>query len=174
MPADIITLDSAPDIILCPLYFITMFPQFAVCFAITEDDEFTHEFRRICCLRPDPLAYLPRPKRPVLFEVIGQIAAHDCHLTARGDEEHQDPNDPVASCWVEARPDDVSRIYWRSLLPTIQSVMDVIPGAVDSSKLVAGRADSVESVRLQVIWRAPDGEVSFFHSLHNFAHLTPY
>lgn len=161
MPPEIVTLETASDVILCPLYFLSQFPQFVVCFAVTEVDEQTHEYRRICCLHPNPVMFEPRARRPILFELIGQIATHDCHLTVRGDEEHQDPDDPIASCWVEARPDDISRIYWRSLLPAVQEIMEAIPGAVDSTKLVYGYAQAVESVRLQVIWRAPDGEVSF-------------
>lgn len=160
MPSQLITLATSSDIILSPLYFLSMFQEFVVCFAITDEDEETYEYRLICCLSPNPLVYEPRANRPVLFEIIGQIARHDCWLTALGDEKNQDPDDPIASCWVEARPDHISRIYWRSVLPTVEAIIDTIPGAVDSTKLVSGHAEAVESVRLQVIWRAPEGEVS--------------
>lgn len=162
MPPKPITLENATQTIIVPLYFLSMFRQLLVCFAVTEYQHYAgkHEYRRICCLRPDTTIFNPRQKRPVLFELVGQIAREDCYLTALGDEAHQEPDDPVASCWVTARPDIISRIHWRSVLPTIQDIMDTIPGGVDSSKLVAGRVNDIASVRVQVLWRAPDGEVS--------------
>ncbi len=161
MPSELITLETSSNIILCPLYFLSMFQEFVVCFAITEEDEETFEYRHICCLRPDPLVFEPRPERPVLFELIGQIATRDCWLTALGVENNQDPDDPFASCWVEARPDDISRIYWRSVLPTVEAIINVIPGNVDSTKLISvGRPGAVGTVRLQVIWRPQEGKVS--------------
>ncbi|KAI0323823.1 hypothetical protein GY45DRAFT_1215746, partial [Cubamyces sp. BRFM 1775] len=96
---------------------------------------------------------------PLLLEITGQIAIQNCFLTAHGyrnTEEPEDNSEPTASCWLEARPDAVSRTYWRSVLPTVHSIMEHIPGDVDISGFVSVAADG--AVRLQVIWEADEGE----------------
>ncbi|KAH9850835.1 hypothetical protein C2E23DRAFT_816751 [Lenzites betulinus] len=151
----LITLGSAPHVLLCPLPVITSVHSDLVL-------QFSHSYhegsesRYILCAQRAPLLPGPRPIMPVLLELTGQICINDCYLTSRG---HIDPNDPdakpVAMCWIEARPDIVSRVYWRSVLPTLQTFMEHIPGPVDVSKLVAVAPDG--SVRLQVMW-LPDEE----------------
>ncbi|KAI0658949.1 hypothetical protein C8Q70DRAFT_1054633 [Cubamyces menziesii] len=162
MPPQLVTLEDAPRIILCPLHVVTSaHSNLVLCFATS--DESGSEVRRMLCVRKTPLVPGPRPRMPLLLEIVGQIAADNCYLTVDGhpntaaaDGTAAEDDEREASCWIEARPDVVSRIYWRSVLPTIQTIAEHITGEVDMSNLVTVTPNG--SVRLQVIWQPSPGE----------------
>ncbi|KAJ8456697.1 hypothetical protein ONZ51_g11969 [Trametes cubensis] len=154
----LVTLENSPHSVLCPFYVAASINNnLILCFALSEHRG--SEKRYICCVRRTPLNLGARPLRPLLLEITGQIAVNNCFLTAHGHKDPERPDDdsePTASCWLEARPDTISRTYWRSVLPTVHSIMEHIPGEVDISGFVSVAADG--TVRLQVIWEASEDE----------------
>ena len=155
----LITLDNSPHSILCPFYVAaSVNNNLVLCFALSVHQG--SEKRYICCVRRTPLNLGPRPPCPLLLEITGQIAIQDCFLTSHGHKDPEKPDDdsePTASCWLEARPDTISRTYWRSVMPTVHSIMEHIPGDVDISGFILVATDG--TVRLQVIWEAEEDEV---------------
>lgn len=157
-PRRLITLEGSPHILLCPLPVVTSVNNNLILqFALSEHRG--SKTRYIACAQRAPLLPGPRPVLPLLLELLGQIAVTDCYLTSRGYTDPGDPHSkPIASCWIEARPDLVSEIYWRSVLPTIQTFKADIPGAADISDLLSVASDG--SVRVKVRWEPDADEVS--------------
>ncbi len=155
-------LSDAEDIIIVPLSSVTMiYTTLLLCFLVWEYDPETREEREICCFRFSdlPSHIDPRPRIPILFEIIGQIAFEDCFLTADG---YEDPvssgqeDEHLATCWIETRDEYVSRIYWQGIAPAVQEIASHIPGSVDASRLL-GEVDG--EVILQVCYQPPAGQV---------------
>ena len=113
-------LADAENIIIIPLYAITMvYTSCIISFTTWEFDPDTREEHEICCFRFSNLpSYLdPRPKIPILFEVIAQIAPEDCFFTADGYESPESSgadDERLATCWLETGPDSISQTYWLS------------------------------------------------------------
>lgn len=163
MPANLVILENAPDIYMCPFFaFKATYVHVAICFS-------THEREGsmrccICCLRRNTTFQRElAPLVPILFEVVGQIVAENCFLTLDGIfPDDPPPNSglgPVASCWIEPRPNDISHTYWRSLEPTINTINEYIHGNINTSCLITTGQDG--SMQLQVIWLAPHGHVRY-------------
>ncbi|GBE81445.1 hypothetical protein SCP_0311740 [Sparassis crispa] len=97
---------------------------------------------------------------PTLFEVVGQIAVEDCYLTKCGDEclfPEDEKSPTVYSCWIEARPDQVSCIHWRNVVRGLDTIIAAIPVPIDT--IHAMRTDpETDSVKIQVGWRPPAGQ----------------
>lgn len=117
------------------------------------------EKRHTCCIPRDVIPRLLLTKTPLLFKIIGQISVEDCFLTARG---HLRPPDeePVASCWLEQRPNIISDITWRGVIPTLEGIIDKYGGEVDPSHLLTIGPDG--KLRLQVTWQGDVGEASTY------------
>lgn len=101
----------------------------------------------------------PKPKMPILFNILGQIAVENCFLTTWGclwpsNEE------PIASCWLQQCPNIVSDLTWCSILPAIKALIDeyAVTCKVNTSKLLIVGVDG--KLQLQVIWQGEVGEVS--------------
>ncbi|KAL1939189.1 hypothetical protein VTO73DRAFT_10230 [Trametes versicolor] len=102
-------------------------PSFEYFFAPTvqSDDLF------ICCIPLLPPEMIPDDDSeidvvPVIFTMIGQIAREDCFLTAEGDQRVDRPDHqkegPLASCWLESRPDRDSCLEWRHVPSAIERI----------------------------------------------------
>lgn len=85
----------------------------------------------ICCLPLLPPETIPDDDSeidvvPVVFTMIGQIAREDCFLTAMGDQRADRPDHlkdgPLASCWLESRPDRDSCLEWRHVPSAIERI----------------------------------------------------
>ncbi|PIL35896.1 hypothetical protein GSI_01556 [Ganoderma sinense ZZ0214-1] len=157
-------LANANNIVILPLYSLTMvYVNITLRFAPWEYDPETDEERKICCMKVDIAgfpAYLESllPKVPILFEVIGQISPYDCFLTADGyqsPESSGQEDERLATCWIEAPHDYISRIYWMGIDPAIQEITGFIPGDVNTDKLL-GEED--REVILQVCYQPPAGQ----------------
>ncbi|KAI1781642.1 hypothetical protein LXA43DRAFT_908153 [Ganoderma leucocontextum] len=154
-------LAGAENIIIIPLYAITMvYISLTICFTTWDFDPDTHEEHEICCFRfTDLPPHLdPRPKVPILFKVIGQIALEDCFLTADGyecPESSGAEDEHLATCWIETRPDYISETYWLGVVPAVQEIANHIPTDVDTSKLIG---EDEGQVRLQVCYQPPAGQ----------------
>lgn len=143
--------------------------SFAFFFAPTvdSDDHF------ICCIPLNPPEFIPDDDSeidtlPVVFTVIGQIAREECFLTAAGDQREDRPDNihdkPVASCWLESRPDRDSCLEWRQLPPAIQRVASTaIADDLDTSRLLRF-APNDGAVQLRVRFIPYEGEVSSFRA----------
>ena len=89
MPATFhnLLLRYADQILICPLFVVAaVYSNFDMCFVTSDYDHTTHEERETCCINiePDPTLMDPLPRLPILFEVVGQIAMHQCFLTSEG------------------------------------------------------------------------------------------
>ncbi|PIL31912.1 hypothetical protein GSI_06616 [Ganoderma sinense ZZ0214-1] len=107
------------------------------------------------CIPRDVHPHLFLPKTPLLFKIIGQITVEECFLTARG---HLRPPDkePIASCWLQQRPNITSDITWRGIIPTLEAIIEQYGGEVDPSELLALGPDG--KLRLQMTWQGDVGE----------------
>ena len=85
-------------------------------------------------------------------------------MTAQGCLQPSD-EEPVASCWLQQRPNPVSDLTWHGILPTIEALIDefAVGSEVDTSKLLTVGTDG--KLRFQVIWQGDIGEVSIFCSV---------
>ncbi|KAI1786735.1 hypothetical protein LXA43DRAFT_897380, partial [Ganoderma leucocontextum] len=99
-------------------------------------------------------------KRPLLFDIVGQIAPYQCYLTARGLPQPGDlvGKEPVVSCWLEARPHFMSEINWRGVKDSVGKVIEAISGNVDTSRLFAKDDDG--RPMLQIIWQGYSGQTA--------------
>ncbi|KAI1782149.1 hypothetical protein LXA43DRAFT_1104648 [Ganoderma leucocontextum] len=157
MPERLISLEGGP-VLMCPIEIFKstyLFPS--LCFGPTDRDG--SEKRQICCVRqganPAANPRLLLPKTPLAFNIYGQIAVEDCFLTARGRHRPTD-EEPVASCWLQARPNIASDISWRGIIPTIEAIVEEYGGIVDPSQLLTVGPDG--KLRLQVIWQGCVGD----------------
>ncbi|KAI1784484.1 hypothetical protein LXA43DRAFT_1066735 [Ganoderma leucocontextum] len=154
MPEPLIALGEAESTMMCPIEVFKstyLFPS--LCFGPIDRDG--SEKRHICCVRQDASPRLFLPKTPLVFNIVGQIAVENCFLTAHGRDRPPD-EEPVASCWLQARPNIVSDISWRGIIPTIEAIVDEYGGVVDPSHLLIVGPD--EKLRLQVIWQGCVGD----------------
>ncbi|KAI1782040.1 hypothetical protein LXA43DRAFT_906979 [Ganoderma leucocontextum] len=154
MPERLITLGDGQTSMLCPIKIFKstyLFPS--LCFAPTDRDG--SEKRHVCCVHQDASPRLFLPKTPLVFSIYGQIAVEDCFLTARGRDRPTD-QEPVTSCWLQARPNITSDISWRGIIPTIQAIVNEYGGTVDPSHLLTVGPDG--KLRLQVIWQGYIGD----------------
>ncbi|KAI1793318.1 hypothetical protein LXA43DRAFT_988141 [Ganoderma leucocontextum] len=160
MPEPLVTLEEADATYLGPFYainalIITPGFTFAPC------DRDGSRSRRICCIQHRKVATGELlPKRPLLFDIVGQISPDQCFLTARGLSQPSDPADeePVASCWLEPRTHIMSEINWRGVEDSVGKIVQAIPGDVDTSRLFA--RDEGGRPKLQVIWQGYSGETT--------------
>ncbi|KAI1782076.1 hypothetical protein LXA43DRAFT_1069363 [Ganoderma leucocontextum] len=149
MPEPLIILDNMGAILMCPLEIFKstyLFPSLR--FAPTDRDG--SEKRQICCVYRDASPRLFLPKTPLLFNIVGEIAVEECFLTARGRLRPSD-EEPVASCWLKPRPNPVSDVTWRGVIPTVDAIVDKYGGVVDPFQLLMEGPDG--KLRLQVIWQ---------------------
>ncbi|KAI0704822.1 hypothetical protein C8Q76DRAFT_631422 [Earliella scabrosa] len=121
----------------------------------------TFEPRFMCCvyLSGDGIIRGPPGINPLLFTVAGEIDPRECYFTTQGVQRPLPPNVEIASCWIRARPNPASRIHWRGMQHSVNSLATHIQdqgGRVDTSRLIA--VDEDGSVRLQVIWRGKEGQ----------------
>ncbi|PIL33218.1 hypothetical protein GSI_04668 [Ganoderma sinense ZZ0214-1] len=154
MPEPLIAVGECEPAVICPLEIFKsthLFPS--LCFGTTNRDG--SEKHYICCFPQHANPELPLPKTPLVFSLYGQIAIEDCFLTVRGCLRPMD-EEPVASCWLEARPNIAADILWRGIIPSIEAIVDKYGGVVDPSHLVALGPDG--NVRLQVVWQGNIGE----------------
>ncbi len=153
-------LADAENIIIIPLYAIMMvYTSLTICFITWDFDPDTREEHEICCFTPTQHT---QPNVPILFEVVGQIALEDCFLTADGyksPESSGEDNERLATCWIETRPDYISRIYWLGVVPAVQEIANHIPTAVDTSRVIG---EDQGQIRLQVCYQPPAGQVRCF------------
>lgn len=131
---------------------------------VDSDDHF------ICCIPLVPPELIPDDDSeidtlPVVFTVIGQVAPEECFLTAVGDQREDRPdttahNRPLASCWLESRPDRDSCVEWRQLPPAIQRIASTaVAGDLNTSRLLRF-APNEGAVQLRVRFVPYEGEVS--------------
>ncbi len=156
MPEPLTMLGEGEPAVMCPIEIFkstNLFPS--LCFGTTDRDG--SEKRYTCCIHQNGNPQLPLPKTPLVFNVYGQITPEDCFLTARGRLRPMD-EEPVASCWLQARPNIASDIRWRGIIPTIEAIADEYGGVVDFSHLLMLGPDG--KIQLQVIWQGDVGEVS--------------
>ncbi|KAI1781606.1 hypothetical protein LXA43DRAFT_958506 [Ganoderma leucocontextum] len=147
------------DVCLCPLY-TPAFEYFDIQW-FTREVETPEVPTRccICCHRPAGEGYRINGLRarpilhPFVFELIGQIAEHDCHLTADGYGDRTEA--PVASCWIEPCPGDrVARIEWAQGAGTIHRILDTIRIPWTADVL----ASEGNPLRLQLFFEPPEGD----------------
>ncbi len=169
-------LSDAENIVIIPLAAITMiYTNLYIRFLTWEYDQETHEEHEICCMQFSDLpSFLdPRPRVPILFEIIGQVSHEDCFLTTDGYESPESSgqdDERLATCWIETRHDYISRIYWLGIAPAVQEIVNHVSGDVDTSKVLA--EDSGE-VRLQICYQPPAGQVSTSDSVDSLPELVP-
>ncbi|PIL26811.1 hypothetical protein GSI_11072 [Ganoderma sinense ZZ0214-1] len=143
------------DICFCPLH-TPVFHLLVVRWFTNEYETEVLTRRRICCRRPTEDRYVngilaPPILEPFVFELIGQIAEYDCHLTVDG---HGDRTEaPVASCWIEACPDQVSRIEWAQSIVSLNRIIDTIREPVCPDEL----AFEGNPIRYQLFFEPPEG-----------------
>ncbi len=156
MPEPLIMVGEGAPAMMCPIeIFKSTYLYPCLCFGTTDRDG--SEKRYVCCVHKRANPQLLLPKTPLVFNVYGQIAIEDCFLTARGRLRPMD-EEPVASCWLQARPNVASEIRWRGIIPTIEAIVDEYGGVVDFSHLLMLGPDG--ELRLQVIWQGSVGELS--------------
>lgn len=143
-------------------------PSFKFFFAPTvdSDDHF------ICCIPLLPPEEIPDDDSeidvvPVVFTAIGQIAQEDCFLTAEGDRREGRPghvqDKPLASCWLESRPDRDSCLEWRQLPSAIDRLASTdVAGPLDTSRVLRF-APNDGAVQLRIKFIPEAGEVSLLH-----------
>ncbi|PIL33641.1 hypothetical protein GSI_04264 [Ganoderma sinense ZZ0214-1] len=156
MPEPLVSLTQSKPIIICPLEtFKSIYLFRNLRFGPIDRDG--SEKRHICCVCEDSPPALIRPKTPILFDVLGQIAVEDCFLTARGCPRPAN-EEPVASCWLQQRPNIVSDLKWRGIIPVIEAIVEeyAVGSEVDTSRLLTVGPDG--KLRLQVIWHGEVGE----------------
>ncbi|KAI1781612.1 hypothetical protein LXA43DRAFT_908281 [Ganoderma leucocontextum] len=110
---------------------------------------------RVCCRRPAAPHTIngvraPRTLQPFIFELVGQIAEEDCHLTADGYGNRTES--PIASCWIEPRADCVSRREWAESARTIHHILDSIREPWSADVLV----EEGNPLRIQLFYEPPE------------------
>ena len=160
-------LGDAENIIVVPLSTITMlYTRLTLRFATWEYDPDTDEEREICCTQfaeaeaPPHLDIDPLIKIPILFEIIGQISEEECYLTADGYESPESSgqeDERLATCWIETRDDDISKLYWLGIAPAVQEIVNKIPADISTSRLLTDEPG--EDLRIQVPYQPPAGQV---------------
>ncbi|KAI0673880.1 hypothetical protein C8Q78DRAFT_1019575 [Trametes maxima] len=99
---------------------------------------------------------------PVVFTVIGQIAPEDCFLTTTGDTRtpRQDhiQDRPLASYWLESRPDRDSCLEWRQLSMAIEHVVSIAEHPLNTSRVVRF-VPNEHAVQLHVRFCPEEGEL---------------
>ncbi|KAI1781855.1 hypothetical protein LXA43DRAFT_1105200 [Ganoderma leucocontextum] len=150
-----LVLPDSHDICLCPLH-TPIFEHFEVRW-------FTHDYeteiptrRRVCCRRPEAEPTInsvraPRVLQPFIFELIGQIMEHDCHLTADGYGNRTES--PITSCWIEPPADCVSRREWAQSARSIHHVLNSIRDPWTADVLVG----EGNPIRIQLFYEPPEG-----------------
>ncbi|KAI1789747.1 hypothetical protein LXA43DRAFT_869481, partial [Ganoderma leucocontextum] len=114
--------------------------------------------RRVCCCRPsarhrvnDTVA--PPVLQLFIFEMIGQILEYDCHLTAGGYGDRTE--EPVASCWIEPCPDQVSRAEWAESAHTIHLILNTIR----EPRSAEGLVEEGDLLCIQLFYEPPEGRM---------------
>ena len=158
-------LGDAEKIIVVPLSTITMlYTHLTLRFATWEYDPDTDEEREICCTQfaeaPPHLDINPLIKIPILFKIIGQISKDECYLMTDGYESPESSgqeDERLATCWIETRDDDISKLYWLGIAPAVQEIVNKIPADISTSRLLTD--EPVEDLRIQVAYQPPAGQV---------------
>ncbi|KAI1797608.1 hypothetical protein LXA43DRAFT_877028 [Ganoderma leucocontextum] len=144
------------DVCLCPLY-TPAFHSLDVRWFTQEYETEVPTTHRICCRRP-PEHYIngllaPPMLQPFIFELIGQVAEHDCHLTADGYGDRTEA--PVASCWIQpCAADRVSRMQWAESAHTIHHILDTIRNPWTADGLIS----EGNPLRIQLFYEPLEGE----------------
>ncbi|KAI0365888.1 hypothetical protein BV20DRAFT_1098068 [Pilatotrama ljubarskyi] len=122
----------------------------------------------VCCMPVDPPEPFPVDNdmeidsTPIIFTVIGQIAPEECYLTAQGDQRAARPDHsrsgPLASCWLESRPDRASCLEWRQIPSAIARVASAAVGPVNTSRVLRFMPND-GAVQLRVRFAPRDGEL---------------
>lgn len=158
-----ILIENAKPTILLPFHtFLAMSVRFELSFGVIDYSE--QEHRLILCTRRQ--GTVPRgvhPKTPLIFDIHGQIWRHQCYLTGGGypwpAERPLSEFEPLASCWIEPRPNIASETNWRAMNESIALLLNTIPGDVDSSHFT-NIDRSTGARRLQIFWQGSQGDVS--------------
>ncbi len=152
-----LALPSPHDICLCPLH--------TPIFESLDVRWFTHEYEtetptkcRVCCRRPPAGpsingTHAPRILQPFIFELVGRIANHDCHLTIDGYGNQTEG--PIASCWIEPNTDCVSHREWAQSARSFHHVLDSIHEPWSADVLVGGG----NPICVQLFYEPAEGKV---------------
>ena len=63
----------------------------------------------------------------------------------------------LATCWIETRDDDISKLYWLGIAPAVQEIVNKIPADISTSRLLTDEPG--EDLRIQVAYQPPAGQV---------------
>ncbi|TFK92371.1 hypothetical protein K466DRAFT_480763 [Polyporus arcularius HHB13444] len=119
----------------------------------------------LCHRREEPTPPDRQSNVPLLFDDIGEVSRDDFALTGYGiigrpDEEVREA--PMASGWLQERPNKMSNINWRAVPRTVRTITDSIPAFdVDTSTLYRMTEDN--SPQLKLTWQGFPGETTATH-----------
>ncbi|KAI1782022.1 hypothetical protein LXA43DRAFT_905138 [Ganoderma leucocontextum] len=160
MPSPLVILSEADNILLCSLHtFSTTYLSQALCFGVS--DRNTSEWCRIVCVRRTSITRTLLPKTPVVFDIIGQISGgSECFLSVDGvprdtSSTNAASAEPVASCWMEPRPNVVARVNWNGVQASVEQILAEIPGEVDTSRFIRSEDGMM---KIQLVWQGYPGE----------------
>ncbi|TFK78164.1 hypothetical protein K466DRAFT_607254 [Polyporus arcularius HHB13444] len=165
-PSALIDLYNSKDLILSPFHGLTASRlRFNFIWAI-ESQEDGHEVRHVLChRRQEPTPPRRQPNIPLLWDMIGEVTRDDFALSARGvlgrsAEEVREA--PMASGWLQQRPNKMSDINWRALRLSIRTLTDSIPAfEVDTSTLLRITEEGLPQLKLT--WQGFIGETTDKH-----------
>ncbi|PIL30719.1 hypothetical protein GSI_06887 [Ganoderma sinense ZZ0214-1] len=139
------------DVCLCPLY-TPVFDSVNIGWLVHTIETDVPTRRIVCARHPSAVGGTPQTPQPFIFELIGEISEHDCHLTVDGYGDRTEG--PIASCWIKPSPGSTSRIEWAQGARTIRQISDTVP-APFTLDVLAGEGNPLS---IQLFFEPPEGE----------------